>query len=46
MLLDEISMSGLTLNKLENDFQTNLQKQRENNIEICGIPSVVTDKIP
>ena len=42
-LLDEISMLRLKLNKLENDVPTNF-KNRENNIEICGIPSVVTDK--
>ena len=42
-LLEENNLLRNKVDKLELDVQQNLQKQRENNIEISGIPSEVAD---
>ena len=42
-LLDENAFLRERVSKLESDVQTNFQKQRENNLEITGIPAEVTD---
>ena len=43
-LLDENASLRSKVSKLEGDLQQNLQKQRENNIEISGIPTEVNDE--
>ena len=42
-LVDEITFLRNKVSKLETDMNFNFQKQRENNIEICGIPTEVAN---